>query len=422
MEELVRLCVSSIADQLVILYPDGPSEGKDGEESIQRELEASLVEACLLTLEESAMEKAIPIAIQQWTNRTPVLQSTTSKPKSMSLFDQLLGGGFQPPVTIDDVKEAVGVKARLAVFHRVSYLDDLLLDWNEIRLLLSNDLQESLLSDTALDIIKIHRKYYDLGRASSEYLVLQYGICHNIFDAITAYVEKDDTDADLLFVLIRTWSDIFVDLIQRGVFMEDLVGTTESTMLGLLADDSKHHIATSTRDIRFSTAQVLALVDTHANWFRGWVRCTSPGNLLNLLEKTSILPTIISRCCSNGRMAESGGDSMAIQSALRNQSLFILASIVEKARVSCFPFHLASSFFGGNEIHVEKLIDIFLQSFATEESNITLQVCSSALEDILSGCSGIRDFLKLVEEVNGRVSSMPVTVQSAWETIKTRSP
>lgn len=425
MEELVELYLSSLTDQLVVLHSDGPSEGKN-DEFIWREMQALLAENDMSTEEELAMQEAIPLAIQQWKDATPVSVSKLFEKKSISLFDQLLRGGFQPPVTIDDIKEAQSAEDRLRVFQRVSYIDDLLLDWNEIKPLLSSDLQESLRSYTAPELIKIHRKYYDLGRASSEYLVLQYGICHNIFDVIVAYAQQDDADSDSLLLLIRTWCDILVDLIQRDVFVEDLVGTMESKMLELLLDDSKYHNTTSTASFRFSAAHVIALVDIRARWFQGWVRCTSLGNLLTLLEKTCILPTIISRCCLGSTKTESDNDSITLQLVLRDHSLAILGTVIEKTRVSCFPWHLASSFFYDNEqsiggkplrANVDKMVDIFLQPMAIEEPTVSFEICCRALEDIIRSAP---DYSERILTLNERVSAMPVKVQRIWEKSKRR--
>lgn len=430
MEELVGICVSSLTDQLVVLYSDGLSEEKN-DDFIKSEVEALLAENDMSKEEKVAMQEAIPLAIQQWRDATPISVSKSSKSKSISLFDQLMGGGFQPPVTMDDIKEAQNAQDRVAVFRRVSYIDDLLPDWNEIKPILSSDLQKSLQSNTALEIITIHRKYYDLGRASAEYLLLQYDICHHIFDAILTYTRQDDADADSLLLLIRTWDDILVDLIQRDVFVENLVGSMESRMLELLVDDSKLHRATSTESIRCSTAEILALVDPHARWFQGWVRCTSLGNLLTLLEKTSILPAIIARCCLDSTRTELDDDSMVAKSALRDQSLFILASIIEKTRVSCFPWHLASSMFdiqqssednkpSQHTAHVDKVIDIFLQSMALEQSKVSLQVCCNALEDVLSGCRGAPSCAERILTLNERVSAMSLTAQNIWDITNSR--
>ncbi|CAJ1943110.1 unnamed protein product [Cylindrotheca closterium] len=424
-EELVELFVSSLTDQLVILYSDGPSEGTN-DKFIERGLLALLAKNETSKEEELVMQDAIPLAIQRWKDTTPVSVPKKSKSTPISLFDQLTGGGFQPPVTIDDIKEAQSAEDRLTVFRSVSYVDDLLLDWNEIKSMLLSDLRGSLQANAAVDIIKIHRKYYDLGRASSEYLLLQYGICHNIFDAIMSYTQQDNSNAELLLLLIRTWCDILVDLIQRDVFVEELVGTMESRMLELLLDDSKYHIATSTESIQFSTAHVLALADTRARWFQGWVRSTSVGSLLTLLEKTSILPTVISRCCLDSTETESDNNSRAMQKVLRDQSLVILASIMEKTRVSCFPWHLASSIFVDIEqstedgparttAHIGKIIEIFLQTMAMEESTTSLQVCCNALEDVLSGCRAASDYAELISKLNERVSAMSVKVRNKWE-------
>jgi hypothetical protein len=436
-QELVNEIASSLTEQLLMLYPNG-SPAED-EKAIKKRLDGMLLPSDSELEDMEAMRLALPIAIEKWKASTPVVETEKTKSKSFSLFDQLLQ--LQPPVTFDQIKEAASSEARLVLCRKMDYLDDMFLaDWNEIKPILLNELRISDNNGTKFEFLKLHRKFYDLGRSSSEYLVLQYELCQNVFHAIFSHIQNSNSDSDFLFSLIKTWCDMFLDIMQRDLYSQDLVEVMEGRMLFLLRDTSPS-ISNMNGTVHISPVHLLALADSQARWFQSWVQSTSLENLLSLLEQTSVFPDIIKRCATALPEKNSSDDSALVQYTHYKQSVVMLACVLEKARVTRFPWHLFSqtpadslnvtdlgnvtarplsnksttpNSAPGSKHDIDKMLDIFAKAISLEESLEWTRICGNALEAILSGCKGTDKFDQHFQRVNSEIGTTHEEAQSYW--------
>jgi hypothetical protein len=431
-QELVNEIASSLTEQLLLLYPK--ASPVEDEKAIKKRLDGMLLPSDSESEDMETMRLALPIAIERWKASTPVAETEKPKSKSFSLFDQLLQ--LQPPVTFDQIKEAASSEARLVLYRKMDYLDDMFLeDWNEIKPLLLNELQTSDNNGTNFEFLKLHRKFYDLGRSSSEYLVLQYELCQNVFDAIVSRIQDRNSDSNFLFSLIKTWCDMFLDIMQRDLYSQDLVEVMEGRMLFLLRD-------TSPSIYNISPVHLLALADSQARWFQSWVQSTSLDNLLSLLEQTAVFPDIIKRCATALPEKNSSDDSALLQYAHYKQSAVMLACVLEKARVTRFPWLLFSqtpadslnvtdlgnvtarplsnnksttpNSAPASKHDIDKMLDIFAKAISLEESLEWTRICGNALETILSGCKGTDYFDQHFQRVNSEIGTTHEEAQIYW--------
>ena len=100
------------------------------------------------------------------------------------------------------------------------------MDWNEISPLMKQDLLDPS-TEHVLEIIKLHRKWFDQGRSSSEYTSLLYSLCQNLIETIVAEVirsenkptgEIDGATRELLIALVQNWRDMWLDLMIRDQY------------------------------------------------------------------------------------------------------------------------------------------------------------------------------------------------------------
>jgi hypothetical protein len=271
------------------------------------------------------------------------------------LFDQLqgIGGGFGPPVSLEEIQDAQSAEERLLIYKKIEYLEDLLLDWNEISPLMKQDLVASS-TDHVMEIIKLHRKWFDQGRSSSEYTSLLYSLCQNLIETLVTEVirsenkpigETDQSKRTLLIALVQNWRDTWLDLMIRDQYSEALAQEMEVCMLILFLRDAPTEVCGFIQEI-------LALLDPCARWFHSWTdHVGSNQHLISLMrDQTIILPDLrisIERC------RDSGGVSSLARFL---HSLSVFAITIGRTRVSQFPwndFNVSSK----QELKVKELIN-----------------------------------------------------------------
>jgi hypothetical protein len=415
--EPINEIVSSFADQLATLFPCGFSDDEDFK------IKLSAV------LKNNQKEEALPLALEKWKASKPKLETTKPKPKSFSLLDQF-SGGFKPPVTLDEILESGSATERVTVFKKITYLDDIIMDWLSIKPLLFEDL---LKEEIKYEILEVHRKLYDQGRCSSEYLILQYDLKENILNAIISHIQRSSIDYKFLFLLMKNWSDLFLDIMQRDLYSVDLVEATEARMLFLLRDMDP---SISLNDFSISPAAILALVDSGARWFRCWIQFVSQDTLISLLEQTSLLPDIVKR-------SSFGMDYPDVaSSALSKQAVTILACILEKTRVCSFPWHLFTSPkatpLNPSEIeslrtktdrsaheqasnptlpisqNVDQMLEIFLPAISLDDSLEWSLLCCYTLEILLLGCKNTEYFDRSLKLVIDHMDNVSQDTREIW--------
>eukprot|EP00980_Cylindrotheca_fusiformis_P028321 scaffold22592_cov129-Cylindrotheca_fusiformis.AAC.7 len=440
---LVSEIIPSLTDQLLLLYPNGPHS--DSETVVTERLDQMLVSNGSKFPDLEAWRLALPTAIETWKAKTPAAEAEQPKPTSFSLFDKILD--LKPPVTFDQIKEGSSSEERLMVCQKIDYLDDMFLeDWIELKLLLLKELRMVGNKGANFGFLKLHRKFYDLAVNLSEYNVVQYEVCQNVFDAITSHIQDGICDPNFLFSLIRTWCDMFLDITQRGLYSQECLVEMERKMLFLLRDlDPPISIGSDTAVIL--PAHLLALADGQVRWFRSWVQATSLGNVLSLLQHTNVIPDIINRCLLPLPKDFPSQSSTLMQYALYKKSVTIMASLLEKTRVACFPWHLFSlnseetlkTADLGNEMarpradktptsksveadndSIHKLIDMFVQAIALEDSLEWTLICGNALEVILSGCKNTAHFDQHFQRVSSGIKMSNATAQHYWNGARSR--
>ena len=216
----------------------------------------------------------------------------------------------------------------------------------------------------SLEYLQLHRIWFDQGRSSAEYARLQYDLCRSVMLGIQARVialsrESSSVSTNvtwyndnLLTLMVQTWHEMWLDLMQRGVYSEQSAGDIEVTMLLWLQDFSVGGQGLSDESAEpFPSHAILALIDPTATWLFSWTRLVSPKRLIMLIERTGILPSILKRCARTTvalRLRQSDGSSSdqslsILNRAIRLHSIAALRALIVRTRISHFPWHLLSS-------------------------------------------------------------------------------
>ena len=296
--ERVEAMAVSLEEQLSIAYPEGPNFFRLGDncdteykEGSEKESEASNFRSSLEdTIDDlvypsdfDEFKKAMAMVVHKWKTKNAQKDKTSTTAegdtiaktsgKSVSLFDQLQGG-FPMPVSFEEIEGASSSEQRLEVLQKIEYLEDLVMDWNKIGPVLVKDLSESFLSNPTfcLELIDMHRKWFHKGRSSSEYTPLLFGICENLLQTLakTKTIDEkviDDTieNHQIIIVesLVKNWRDMWLDLMQRDQYSEDLAEHMEQSMFELFLGPADCKVS-------LFAQEVLASVDSNATWFQSW--------------------------------------------------------------------------------------------------------------------------------------------------------
>jgi hypothetical protein len=335
-QDRIDQIATCFADQLQLLHPDVNSLDDVDIKDYIRNFAGNLAET---DLESDNLLKALRLAATKWASRdTKAISSATSGVASFSLLDQLQGG-FALPVTIDEINEAASDEERLALFQKISYVDDVLPDWTEVRSLLKSSLQNSN-TQIALEYLKLHRKFFGLCRSSAEYDSLAFNLCQNLMEvAITTISDASSgLETDFFIRLMQNWRDMFLDLMQRDryVVTNEAMETNFLNLLRTIISRPNHSI---------QPCHILSLVDPRAMWFQSWVQNVAPKHLVYLLEKNSgVLPDLLRRGRANNNIPETSKELAApVVHATRLQAVSILSHILCKTRVALFPWNLLSN-------------------------------------------------------------------------------
>jgi hypothetical protein len=412
----------SLTEQLSGHFPDGP---QGNEEQIKRWL-GELLNCVSQTgtegkpMEYTELELAIPIAVELWRSRTYThTVANQSKPTSFSLFDQLLGG-FEPPVTIEEILEAPPGET-ISVLERVDHVDDILMDWQQLRPALNQGLQTSQWRG----YLNLHRKWFDQGRSSTEYLSLQYSICQDCLKAIEMFFAAGLIVDDKLLQLIQTWHAMWLDLMQQDRYSQDGAEDMELRFLLLL----RNLVHPQQEVLSVLPAHLFALIDPQALGFACWINHVTPQRAVELMLNSQLLPDIVGRC---GFTTRNPSRSPALDMALRIHSVAMLRTLLVKTRGACFPWRLIDqpssplctsqlgkgvdasfsekflSVEAPTKAQLERILDIFLiilsEDFLQDDS---IRSCMDAIETILLGYRVTdSDCDELVDFVKGRAAAL----------------
>lgn len=350
-EERIEALAVSLEQQLLTIHPNGPIENDEG--GLSGLTEPQLLEVIRQEFSYPEDVKYFRVAFSRAVERWMACSSSSSIPTkasgntgqaSFSLLDQLMagGGGFQPPVSLEDIQEAASAEERLGIFEKMTYLEDLQMDWNQICPILCNDMTMTDVSSSqdeqqALQLVKLHCRWFDQGRSSGEYTPLLYGLCQNLMEALIAMTVNVDAKsnsgqpkfASLGSALVQTWRDMWLDLMLRGQYMDELAQKMEVGILLLLSD--------TTSSIACHTQHVLALVDPCARWFRSWTDHFSfQSRLVLLLQQTNVLPVLWTQIQEISR--ENCKPSGTAEYAIQVHALSILSIILGRTRLLHFPW------------------------------------------------------------------------------------
>ena len=405
-----------LTEQLSGHFPDGPP---GNEEQIKRWLGDILncvSHTCTAgkPLEYTELELAIPIAVERWRsttyNHTAVNQSNAT---SFSLFDQLQGG-FEPPVTVEEIFGA-SPGERISVLERVDHVDDILMDWQQLRPVLNQGLQ----TNQWRGYLHLHRKWFDQGRSSTEYLSLQYCICQDCLKAVEMLVVSGLIVDDKLLQLIQTWHDMWLDLMQQDRYSQDGGEDMEPRFLLLL----RNLVHPQQEALSVLPAHLFALIDPQALGFTCWINHVTPQRIVELVLNSQLLPDIVGRC---GSITRNPRRSPALDTALRLYSVAMLRALLVKTRGGSFPWRVINqsssplctsrlekgvdlafseklfSVEAPTKAQLQPILDTFLiilsEDFLQGDS---IRTCVDAIETILLGyrvtdseCDELVDFVK----------------------------
>lgn len=417
-------------------------------------------------------KQALKEALHKWKAIEKKPNSSTMTKKSFSLFDQLQVGSFAFPVTLEEILAEETVAGRLEKLKSVEYVEDVLPDWRGIRphILAGLQYSEDDGKQVGMEYLKLHRRWYDQARSSSEYAGLQYELCQNLSTCISQSICDNGgicSNNPYLLSQLQTWSDMFFDMMQRGIYSFDAAKSLEVAYLLWLRNDTSVNTMPTTV---IAPAHALAFVDPQAYCFGSWIHHISHSHMVALLEETGLLVDIIhrSRVCEGslsdlpfttstknqcgGESSVSGVSAEKHSSPMQMNSVAILAFVVMKTRVGMFPWHLLSTpspntkqakelllqnldvsneMIDAKEVEsdpeiiisvptesqVQNLLDIFVSSLATTASRKINNsppppawfqaVCYNGIETIISGCQCIPeiDLVHMTDKMLVRIQS-----------------
>lgn len=386
-------------EQLSIVYPMGPScfhlavnGGNDVEEDSIESKELFLLRNCLKNMvdelpypsELDGVKKSFAIAVHRWKAKcsqtdsiatseesdkmmAQAMRLTTGSTKPMSLLDQLQGG-FPLPISFEEIRDAPSSEERLNVLQKVNYLEDLLMDWNKIHPLLTDDLCESFLfnPDLAVQLINLHRKWFDQGRSSSEYTPLLYGICEKLLETLTKIISDKElqemqdaietSQCTIVASLVQNWSDMWLDLMQRDQYMEELAEPIEKYMFELFLRPGSYKMSRMAQ-------KILGLSDPSAKWFQSWVNHVQTSNLISFFRSSNVLRELWTR----SRTFQDNSGRHTDSAPFQLHSIAVLSITLCQTRLSQFPW------------------DAFTNSKSPEDLEImtTRNNCRPAIDEIL---------------------------------------
>mmetsp|Transcript_35476 Transcript_35476/g.85842 ORF Transcript_35476/g.85842 Transcript_35476/m.85842 type:complete len:413 (-) Transcript_35476:1884-3122(-) len=283
------------------------------------------------------------------------------------------------PIRFEDINEAASTNDRLLLYEKITYLEDLQMEWDQIRVVLCQDMtfkkqhqQQSSsqtgddYNDDQIDVVKtlisLHRKWFDEGlkSSSSEYTSLMYGLCQNIMEVLlTTVVDVDDGDQkdnfiekqqqrDVVSSLVRTWHGMWVELMvhSRGChqYMAELAYEIEVGMMMLLRKNGESSSLAS------HVNETLALEDPYCHWFQCWLSHIPPqgqNRIIYLLDETNVLSSCWERMMHfTEKMDISKADAVGVASssnllspdASQVQAFSTFCICLHRLRFACFPW------------------------------------------------------------------------------------
>ena len=440
----IEALAESLEFQLSVLYPDGPGpplskkgnlkDTKDtnnpfsssGAATITNECSSPVNEAQLRdmvrqtfiprsgisNIDTESFRQAFMMAVERWNDDSrvragggPAVNDDDSAPpnlstgtaKSFSILDQLLGGnngggGLEIPIRFEDISEAASANDRLLLYEKIKYLEDLQMEWDQIRVVLCHDMtlkkpqrQPSSqifdeVNDDQIDVVKtlisLHRKWFDEGSKSSsgEYATLMHGLCQNIMEVLlTTIADVDDEDQqdklieqqqrDVVSSLVQTWHGMWVDLMKhsRGghQYMAELAYETEVGMMMLLLKNGQ------TASLASYANETLALEDSCCHWFQCWLSHIPPqgqDRIIYLLVETNVLSSCWERMMHFiEKRKNSQADIVGVASwssslspdASEVQAFSTFCICLHRLRFACFPWRSVLNHPTGN-VHTSK--------------------------------------------------------------------
>lgn len=397
----------SFEEQLSIVYPEGPrlfrvpetdtvNDDKEGnaeakELLLLRDSMENVVDALPYPSDFDEFKKAITMALKRWkskpdnnitTNEGKLTKSSTGTGTAFSLFDQLQGG-FSMPISLEEIQQAGSAQQRLDIFQKINYMEDLLMDWDKISPMLTDDLSESFLADPnlSLRLIDLHRKWFDQGRSSSEYTFLLYGICENLLRIIADIISFEEpqpiedasqTNQKIIVIsLVQNWRDMWLDLMQRDEYSEDLAGDMEKLMVELFLGPGSCEVSVLAKN-------VLASADPSATWFQSWANLVpTHDHLLSLLSDSQSDAKILPELWTQIRTFRDIGGRNVDDALCQLHSTAILSITLCRTRIFKFPWDaLINSNSTGESFRsvIDETLDFFLYAVvfvAIDELNNT---------------------------------------------------
>jgi len=446
----LEVLTAALEEQLTLAYPDCVhNQNCDGvQDDILEEIFKLPLQDAIRKLQCAEDYEELRLAFQQavkmWksnnnnnnNNKTicqnDETQRSTDPILSLSLFDQIQGG-FGPPIASEEIIGAPSDEARLALLGKIVYLDGLLMDWNEIFPILRKDLNGPSF-ENAMELIGLHRKWFDQARSSCEYTPLQYGLCQNLLETIFANVvvgaqEKethltDKCRSSFLTSLVLNWRDMWLDLMLRDQYSPDLAQEMEVPMLVLF-------LSSSSSDGCCLVQEILAMIDPCSRWFEAWVDHVSNQRLVFLLG---------TQTCTLAHLWHRLKTAVTVPVHL----LSVLSIMIVRLRLSLFPWkyltmpllkeqtveELRSSSCSQDDVvdadetsrNITPMIDQTLAFFLDTVYNLPAHTASAAvaelkliilhgIETILSGCKAEEvDFDPRYQKVISSLKDQPILI------------
>jgi len=190
----------------------------------------------------------------------------------------------------------------------------------------------------------------------------------------------ENSDETLIISLVQNWRDMWLDLMQRNQYSEDLAQDMESCMCVIFlrtARSKKSELA----------QKVLAMIDPNARWFQSWTNHVATHNyLVSLLCKKDRDLMILSELWIRIQTFQEDNRNPP-NYAVQLHSISIFSIMICRTRVSQFPWDIINQKITTQNVTVliDEMLDLFLRvvvslSMSNSNNNATNNNCSDGLK------------------------------------------
>lgn len=358
-DRLVNQLSSSLAEHLLrdhALVNDGterPALSQDLIDQVMPEIRRRRSSPLLPTdpTDAEIFQRARDSAVHLWSEQSTRVHDDQilgeTKPTAVTLFLNQFhssgGGLLDSVVTWDKIQgQATTPREKLVMLNKVEYIDDIMMDWEDIR----SFLQAELIHST-VDVVALHRQWWHLTRGSSnpEYRALQADLVQNLVSVVDRWALHEGAGFENtgleLELCVCTSLDMFGDWVDGTGFFDP--NAHQTAAIGEALWDWLGHQ---------SLQRVMRRHCPHGKWLAQWVAYQMPNRTIALVSRSCrfgkadcSIPTFLFQQAS--LLLERAPLSAAVvprddddDFATLVFAVSMFRSVLSSTRVSRFPWHL----------------------------------------------------------------------------------